>query len=80
MITELLEKSRKLKQRIEHRLRPINWEKQESPMFSATNIHYDVAEKTRGIDVGGIGAIHLLAQHVGLPQAINGKLHLLKKP
>ena len=48
-------------------------------MFSATNIHYEVADKTRGIDVGGIGAIHLLAQHVGLPQAINDKLKLLKK-
>ena len=43
------------------------------------NIHYEVAEKTRGIDVGGMGAIHLLAQHVGLPQAINDVLKLLKK-
>ena len=48
-------------------------------MFSATNIYYDVAQRTRAIDAGGIGAIHLLSQHVGLPDAINGKLKLFKK-
>ena len=55
MITKLLERSRSLKRRIEHRLRPFDWEDQESPMLSATNIHYDVAGKSRAIDVGGIG-------------------------
>ena len=79
MMSNLLANSRNLKRRIEHRLRPIDWEDQDSPMFSATNIHYEVAEKTRGVDVGGIGAIHLLAQQVGLPQAINDKLKVLKK-
>jgi hypothetical protein len=79
VITKLLAKSRNLKRRIEDRLRPINWEDQESPMLSATNIHYDVASKARGIDVGGIGAIHLLAQRVGLPRVINDRLKLLKK-
>ena len=54
MITKLLAKSRNLKRRIEHRLRPIDWDDQASPMFSATNIHYEIAEKTRGVDVGGI--------------------------
>ena len=79
MITKLLERSRNLKRRIEHRLRPIEWEDQASPMLSATNLHYEVAEKTRGIDVGGIGAIHLLAKVVNLPSAINSRLKLLKK-
>ena len=72
MITKLLAKSRNLKRRIEHRLRPIDWDDQECPMLAATNIHYEIAEKTRGVDVGGIGAIHLLAQCVGWPEAING--------
>jgi hypothetical protein len=48
-------------------------------MLSATNIHYEIAERARGIDVGGIGAIHLLAQRVGLPQAINERLSLLQR-
>jgi hypothetical protein len=77
--TKLLSRSRSRKRRIDHRLRPIDWEDQESPMLSAANIHYDVAEKTRGLDVGGIGAIHLLARRIGLPEAINAKLKLLKK-
>lgn len=79
MITKLLERSRNLKRQIEHRLRPIEWDDQESPMLSATNIHYDVAEKARGIDVGGIGAIHLLTKVVDLPGAINARLKLLKR-
>jgi hypothetical protein len=48
-------------------------------MLTATNIHYEVAEKTRGIDVGGIGAIHLLTKVVDLPGAINARLKVLKK-
>ena len=30
------------------------------PMLAGTNIHYEIADTTRGVDVGGIGAIHLL--------------------
>ena len=79
MKKKLREGSKKRKRRIEHRLRPIDWEDQEKPMFSGSNIHYDIAEKTRAIDVGGIGAIHQLAQRVGLPAAINSKLKVLKR-
>ena len=75
----LQQRSRKLKRRTEHRLRPIDWEDQASPMLSASNVHYEIADRTRAIDVGGIGAIHLLAQRIGLPEAINGKLKLLKR-
>jgi hypothetical protein len=48
-------------------------------MFSATNIHYDLAGRTRGFAYGGIGAIHLLAQQTGLIEAIDRELHLLKR-
>jgi len=47
-------------------------------MMAASNIHYEVAERTRGIACGGIGAIHLLARNTGLIQAIDDNLHLLK--
>lgn len=47
-------------------------------MFQAGNIHYDVADKTRGLGCGGIGAMHLLARRVGLIEAIDRRLHLLK--
>lgn len=48
-------------------------------MFRATNIHYEMAERTRGFAYGGIGAMHLLARQTGLIQAIDQGLHLLKR-
>jgi len=48
-------------------------------MFSASNIHYDLADKDRGLAEGGIGAMHLLAQRVGLVKRIDQQLHLLKR-
>jgi len=47
-------------------------------MLSGSNIHYEVADKTRAIGCGGIGAMHVLAQRIGLVEAINRDLHLLK--
>ena len=46
------------KRRIERRLRRKNWSQQDEPMFKANNIHYELSERTRGIGVGGIGAVH----------------------
>jgi len=48
------------------------------PVFTASNIHYDVADKTRAIAPGGIGAIQLLVRKLGLARAIDERLHLLK--
>ena len=48
------------------------------PILSAHNIDYDVSQRDRAIVHGGIGAIHMLARQVGLPQAIDERLHLLK--
>src|SRR5262249_62366995 len=48
-------------------------------MMTATNIHYEPAQRTRGLSAGGIGAVFLLAQKVGLIQEIDRKLHLLKR-
>jgi hypothetical protein len=47
-------------------------------MFAARNIHYDLADRTRAIGHGGIGSIHLLARKVGLIDAIDRDLELLK--
>jgi len=47
-------------------------------MFTASNIHYEIAERTRAVGAGGIGAIHLLARKIGLIDAIDRRLHLLK--
>ena len=47
-------------------------------MFGAPNVHYEVAERTRGFGAGGIGAIHELARSVGLVKEIDAALQLLK--
>ncbi len=49
------------------------------PMMAASNIHYEIAEKVRGIAPGGIGAIHLLARKLRLIDDIDRDLQLLKR-
>jgi Transposase DDE domain group 1 len=49
------------------------------PMMAASNIHYEIADRTRAIAPGGIGAIHLLARKLGLIEDIDRDLHLLKR-
>lgn len=66
------------KQRITKRLEPRTWDEQEKPMFSASNIHYEVAGRTAATGCGGIGAMHLMVQRLGLDRQINQSLHLLK--
>src|SRR6516225_1735752 len=48
------------------------------PMFTASNIHYEIGDRGRGIGYGGIGAIHLLVRKLGLAEAIDSRLHLLQ--
>src|SRR5436305_8790041 len=48
------------------------------PVFTASNIHYEVAAKTRAIASGGIGAVQLLVRRLGRAEAIDERLHLLK--
>lgn len=66
------------KRRIQYRLRERHWQDQPQPMLSASNIHYDLGDRTRGLGEGGIGAMHLLARRVGLISTIDRELHLLK--
>src|SRR5512147_921174 len=49
-----------------------------TPVLTARNIQYETATKTRAIPCGGIGAIHLLVRKLGLAEAIDERLHLLK--
>ena len=48
------------------------------PMFSANNIHYELSDRTRAISDGGIGVIHKLVREIGLAEAIDAKVQLLK--
>ena len=69
---------RNRKRRIERRLEPKNWEDQPRPMLKASNIHYEMAERAQGMSCGGIGAMHLMVQRLGLVEDIDQHLELLK--
>jgi hypothetical protein len=47
-------------------------------MLRASNIHYEMAERAGAMNCGGMGAMHLLVQNLGLVQDIDAHLHLLK--
>jgi len=47
-------------------------------MFRASNIHYEVADRTQAVGVGGIGAMHRMVRQTGLIEAIDERLELLK--
>jgi hypothetical protein len=67
------------KRRILRRIKNQPGVERHQPMMTASNIHYEIADRTRAISPGGIGAIHLLAQKLGLVHDINEDLHLLKR-
>jgi hypothetical protein len=46
--------------------------------FGAGSIEYEVSSKTGAITCGGIGAIQMLVKRLGLAEAIDQRLHLLK--
>jgi Transposase DDE domain group 1 len=48
------------------------------PRLTASNIHYEISDKTHAITCGGIGLFHALARRVGLIARIDERLHLLK--
>jgi hypothetical protein len=66
------------KRRIQFRLDKNKLKNLDKPVFTASNIHYEFAERDRGITYGGIGAFHILAKRIGLISAIDEKLHLLQ--
>ena len=67
------------KRKIERRLARREWTEQAKPMLAARAIQYEMAERTRAIPCGGIGAFHLLAQQTGLVKAMDRCLPLLKR-
>jgi hypothetical protein len=76
---KITKKLKRRKQRIQYRLRNINWKEQNKPMFAASNIHYEIADRSRGLAYGGIGGMLVLAKQTGLVKAIDDKLKLLKR-
>ena len=66
------------KRRIQQRLDKSDLRGCSKPMFTASNIQYEICERGRGIVYGGIGAMQLLVRKLGLAEAIDDRLELLK--
>ena len=69
---------RNRKRRIERRLAPRHWQDQPQPMLRGSNVHYEMSGKTRATGYGGMGAVHLMVQRLGLVEEIDQNLKLLK--
>lgn len=50
-----------------------------APVITASNIHYDLCERSRAVGCGGIGACHLMFRRLGLDTRLNEQLHLFKR-
>ena len=78
MNTKIRKQIERRKRRIARRLDKNDNRGCDRPMMTASNIHYEIADRTRATSNGGIGAIHLLVRKLGLHRAIDGHLGLLK--
>lgn len=58
------------RQRLTKRIDPQNWNGQ-SPMFDPPAIHYELAERTQAVSVGGLGVVQQLVKQLGLAESIN---------
>jgi hypothetical protein len=70
---------RNRKNRIARRLKARFWSERPEPMFAASNIHYEMADKAQAIACGGMGAIHLMCQKIGLIDDLNERVTVLKR-
>jgi hypothetical protein len=70
------------KSEIERRLEPAQGGLEplgEGPEFAARRIEYEIADRMRAITTGGIGAMLMLASKVGLVDAIDERLEILRR-
>ena len=67
------------RRRIKKRLANTPGPERPVPMMTATNIHYEQANRVRGLSAGGIGAIFQMVLKVELDKEIDRTLHLLKR-
>jgi hypothetical protein len=66
------------KRRILNRLAQPAESESDVPIMTATNIHYELADRVQGLSAGGIGAMLMVARTTGLIADIDHNLHLLK--
>ena len=69
---------RKVKSRVLRRLDKKHHTASAEPVFSSSNIDYDVSHRDRATSYGGIGLIQLLVRRLGLAKAIDQRVEVLK--
>ena len=70
----LRQRQRKIQNRLDKKSLPEHL----GPMFNPGNIHYDIAERGRGVLYGGIGTVQMLVRQLELDKAINRRLGIFK--
>lgn len=68
----------KRKGSLKRRLRRRNYSEQSQPMMKQENIVYEMGDRVKAAGYGGIGAIHKMVGKLGLAEAINGRVKVLK--
>jgi hypothetical protein len=76
--TKIRKQIERRKQRIARRLDKSDNRGCDRPIMTASNIHYEIADRTRATANGGIGAVHMLVRRLELDQGIDRHLGLLK--
>jgi hypothetical protein len=62
--------------RLANKLRPGDGDR---PVLSGRLPRYEMSDRVTATRAGGVGAIHALVRRLGLPEAIDDRLHLLKR-
>ena len=70
----LAQSKRKIRKRLDKHSLP----KRPGPVMQAGNIHYEIADKARGINYGGMGVVQMLVRKLELDREINKQLHIFK--
>ena len=73
--TFLRQRQNDIEQRLDPSWQPVT----EAPVTGARNIHYEVAGRSRAIGCGGLGLVQAVVDSVGLRQAIDSRVSVLKR-
>jgi hypothetical protein len=76
--SSILDRVRHRKRRLRNRLDRDNFPESDGCVMRASNIHFELAERTLATNYGGIGLMHQLARESGLIDAIDQNLNLFR--
>ena len=78
MNTQGPEKLQDRRDRIQERLGRDSWPEKDGPVLSSRNAKYEVSDRVVATNAGGVAKIHSMVTELGIPEALNRELNLLK--